>query len=158
MAVTAKFKGSDFVKQVKKALDDGTAQLLTNTQSKLSASSPVDTGRLASSWMIGHNSPDTSVAPENIGKPAEREVVDGKSYKVEGTNTADVSVKKYSGQITFDGDWYVSNNLPYAKRAAYDPGYTGRRGGGAGDWYSQIVNQLPADAKRTFNRTFKKIK
>ena len=64
MAKAFKFVGDDFVKQVKKALDDGTAQFLTNTQSKLSASSPVDTGRLASSWMIGHNSPDTSVASE----------------------------------------------------------------------------------------------
>jgi len=158
MAKAFKFVGADFVKQVKKALDDGTAQLLTNTQSKLSASSPVDTGRLASSWMVGHNSPDLSVASENIGIPAEREVIGGKSYKIEGTNKADISVKEYSGKITFDGDWYVSNNLPYASRAAMDPGYVGRRGGGSGDWYSQIVNQLPNDTVRIFAREFRKIK
>ena len=146
MAVTAKFKGSDFVKQVKKALDDGTAQLLTNTQSKLSASAPVDTGRLASSFMIGHNSPDTSVASERTGPGISK------------GGSATVETKDYSGKITYDGDWYISNDLPYAKRAAYDPGYVGKRGGGAGDWYSQIVNQLPADTNRTFNRAFQKIK
>ena len=139
MTKAVKFTGTDFVKQVEKALDRATAQLLTSTQSKLSASSPVDTGRLASSWMIGHNNPDTSVASKR-------------------TEPSAVTVEKYSSKITYDGDWYVSNNLPYAKRAAYDPGYVGRRGGGAGDWYSQITNQLTTDANRIFQREFRKIK
>ena len=157
MTKAVQFTGTDFVKQVEKALDRATAQFVTSTQSKLSASSPVDTGRLASSWFVGHNNPDGSVAPE-AGTPAKRVTVNGKSSKVKGSNDPKVSTTKYTGKITFDGDWYVSNNLPYAKRAAYDPGYVGKRGGGAGDWYSQIVNQLPADANRTFNREFKKIK
>lgn len=146
MAKAFKFVGPDFIKQVKKALDNGTAQLLTNTQSKLSDSSPVNTGRLASSFNIGHNSPDLSVAPERT-QPGIRE-----------GGSATIEIKQYSGKITFDGDWYLSNNLPYATRAAMDPGYVGRRGGGSGDWYSQIVNQLPNDTVRIFAREFRKIK
>ena len=46
------------IKKIDKALDQATAQFLTNTQSKLSASSPVLTGRLASSWNIARNQPD----------------------------------------------------------------------------------------------------
>ena len=96
--------------------------------------------------MIGHNNPDTSVASERT-EPG-----------ISKGGKATVETKEYSGKITYDGDWYVSNNLKYATRAAMDPGYVGKRGGGAGDWYSQIENQLPADAKRIFNREFRKIK
>ena len=43
----AKFKGAEMVKKIDKMLDKGLAKFLFNTQSKLSAASPVDTGRLA---------------------------------------------------------------------------------------------------------------
>ena len=128
------------VKDLENAMDKGTARLLVNTQSKLSASSPVKSGRLASSWMIGHNSMDTSVAPERKK---------GESY---------VEIKEYSGEITFDGDWHISNNLPYAERAALDPGYVGRRGGGAGDWFTSIENNLPRNAKRAFDYFLNNVK
>jgi len=122
------------------AMDEGTARLLVNTQSKLSASSPVDTGRLASSWMVGHNSMDTSVASERA------------------KDESRVEIKRYDGEITFDGEWHISNNLPYAQRAANDPGYVGKVGGGAGDWYSSIENNLARDAKRSFDSFLKKVK
>ncbi len=154
----AKFRGVEIVKKIDKMLDSGLAQFLTNTQSKLSASSPVDTGRLASSWFFRKGTPDRSVAPEGIGKPAERETVDGISYKVEGTNSADISITRYGGKITMDSDWWISNNLPYAGVAAYDPGYVGRRGAGAGDWFTSVVNNLNKDADRIFQRELKKVK
>ena len=50
-----KWDGSKVIKEIDAALDRATAQFLTNTQSKLSAASPVLTGRLASSWNIGRN-------------------------------------------------------------------------------------------------------
>ena len=124
---------------LEKALDDALTRLVVNTQSKLSAGSPVDTGRLASSWMVGEDEPDTSVAPERDGP--------GSS----------VTIEKYEGPITFGHDFHVSNNLPYAARAAYDPGYVGRRGGGAGDWYTMVTNALPKDATRSFEYFIKKL-
>ena len=154
----AKFRGAEIVKQIDKMLDNALAQFITNTQSKLSASSPVDTGRLASSWFVGKGQPDRRTAPENIGKPAERETTNGVSYKVEGTNTADISITRYSGKITMDSNWFISNNLPYAERAAYDPGYVGRRGGGQGGWFSIVINNLNKDADRIFQRELKKVK
>ena len=58
-----KWDGSKVIKEIDEALDRATAQFLTNTRSKLSAASPVLTGRLASSWNIGRNQPDLSAPP-----------------------------------------------------------------------------------------------
>ena len=52
------FRGPEIVKEIDAALDKGLARFLINTQSKLSASSPVDTGRLASSWFVGKGVPN----------------------------------------------------------------------------------------------------
>ena len=128
------------MKDLEKAMDNGQAKLLINTQSKLSASSPVDTGRLASSWIIGKNSMDTSVA-------AERE-----------KGTRRVAIEPYTEPITFEGDWHISNSLPYAQRAALDPGYVGHRGGGSGDWFTRIENNLPRDAQTAFDQFLNKVK
>ena len=131
-----KFNGVEIIKKIDKALDDATAQFLTNTQSKLSAASPVDTGRLASSWNIGRNSPDLSA-------PDVRE------------SKGPITIKPFSGEITYGGTWYLSSNLPYTYRAAYDP-YNGRRGGG--DWFTRIENSLSKDIDRIFQRALSQIK
>ena len=135
----AKFRGVEIVKEVRKALDRGQAQFVTNTQSKLSAGSPVMFGRLASSWYVGKGSPNRKVAPER-------------------EEPGPIVIEQYSGKITFDGDWWLSSNLPYSERAAYDPGYVGRVGAGAGDWFSSIENNLNKDADRIFQRELKKVK
>jgi len=135
----AKFRGAEIVKDIRKALDRGQAQFVTNTQSKLSAGSPVDTGRLASSWYAAKDNPDRSVAPER-------------------DEPGPVTIERYSGKITFEGDWWVSNSLKYAERAALDPGYVGRVGGGNGAWFSQVVSNLNRDADRIFQRELKKVK
>ena len=141
MAKAKKFRGPEIVKEIDEAMDKGLARFLINTQSKLSVSSPVLTGRLASSWFIGKGVPDRSVAPERKGedKPV-------------------VETTPYSGKITLDSDWYISNSLPYAERAAFDPGYVGRRGGGAGDWFTSIENSLPKDAEKAFDYFLRKVK
>ena len=136
----ARFKGPEIVKQIDEAIDKGLARFLINTQSKLSASSPVLTGRLASSWFISKGQPSKAQAAE---RPP---------------GTTRVTVEKYSGPITADGDWWITNNLPYARRAAFDPGYVGRRGTGAGDWFTAIVTGLPKDAERTIDFFLRKIK
>ena len=136
----ARFKGPEIVKQIDEAIDKGLARFLINTQSKLSASSPVLTGRLASSWFISKGQPSKAQAAE---RPP---------------GTTRVTIEEYSGPITADGDWWITNNLPYARRAAFDPGYVGRRGTGAGDWFTAIVTGLPKDAERTIDFFLRKIK
>lgn len=134
-----KFRGAEIVKEIDDALDKGLARFLINTQSKLSVSSPIDTGRLASSWMIGKGVPDRSVPPER-------------------DEPAPPTIEKYGGPITMESDWWISSNLPYSERAAYDPGYVGRRGGGAGDWFTRIENGLPKDVERAFDFFLRKVK
>ena len=134
-----KFRGPEIVDEIDDALNKGLARFLINTQSKLSASSPIDTGRLASSWMIGKGVPDRDVPPER-------------------DEPGPVTVEQYDGPITMESDWWISSNLPYTERAAFDPGYVGRRGGGAGDWFTRIENGLPKDAKKAFDFFLKKVK
>ena len=136
MARARKFRGPEIVKEIEEAMDKGLGRFLINTQSKLSASSPILTGRLASSWFVGKGVPDRSVAPE----------------MKEGSKP---TVTPYSGKITLDSDWYISNSLPYAERAAYDP-YSGRRGGG--DWFTRIENNLPKDVEKAMDFYLRKVK
>ena len=131
-----KWDGSKVIKEIDEALDRAQAQFLLNTRSKLSAASPVLTGRLASSWNIGRNQPDLSAPPVREAK-------------------GPIKLKPFSGQITYGGNWFISSNLPYTQRAAYDP-YNGRRGGG--DWFTRIENNLIKDADRIFQRELSKVK
>ena len=131
-----KFNGVEIIKKIDKALDEATSQFLTNTQSKLSDASPVMYGTLASSWNIGRNSPDLS-APDVRDSPGP------------------ITIKPFAGEITYGGTWYLSSNLPYTYRAAYDP-YSGRRGGG--DWFTRIENSLSKDIDRIFQRALSQIK
>jgi hypothetical protein len=151
MAKAKKFRGPEIVKEIEEAMDKGLGRFLINTQSKLSVSSPVLTGRLASSWFIGKGVPDRSVAPERKGSGENGAWRKGKDEPVVGTTS-------YSGKITLDSDWYISNSLPYAERAAFDPGYVGQRGGGAGDWFTRIENNLADDAKKAFDYFLRKVK
>ena len=131
-----KWDGSKVIKEIDEALDRAQAQFLINTRSKLSAASPVLTGRLASSWNIGRNQPDLSAPPERDAP-------------------GPIQLKPFGGPITYGGNWFISSNLPYTQRAAYDP-YNGRRGGG--DWFTRIENNLSKDASRIFERELSKVK
>ena len=130
------------LREIDKALDRATAQFLTNTRSKLSAASPVLTGRLASSWNIGRNQPDLEPPPESPWD------------KKKPGDAPTIKRKPFGGPITYGGNWFISSNLPYTQRAAYDP-YNGRRGGG--DWFTRIENNLTKDAERIFTRELAKI-
>ena len=143
----AKFRGVEIVKDIRKALDRGQAQFVTNTQSKLSASAPVASGRLASSWFVGK------------GNPNRKSLIDSEPWKSwkEG-NRPTIETEQYSDKITFDGDWWLSSNLPYSERAALDPRWSkgGRIGGTS--WFTSVVNNLNKDADRIFQRELKKVK
>ena len=107
-----KWDGSKVIKEIDEALDRAQAQFLTNTRSKLSAASPVKTGRLASGWNIGVIS--LISAPRRARGP--------------GPNQAEA----YDGQITYGGNWFISGNLPAAGHMTLG----GRRGGG--DWFPGV--------------------
>ena len=126
-----------------KGVDQAFAQYLLDTQSKLSAASPVKTGRLASSWRVAKGFPDTSVEP-----PRDDE-------QVGSTTPAKVPNPQ---QIRFDGTWYISNSLPYAERAGEGAGgqgpYNGRRG--ATNWYKSISVHSQEDWQRALRRFLRK--
>ena len=131
------------LKKIDAALDKGMARFLIGTQSKLSKASPVDTGRLASNWFVGDDSPERKTTADEPWA----------SKKKGGRPT--IQVEEPTMKITAEGTWYISNNLEYAERAAYDP-YNGRVGAGA--WFTAIVNNLPKDADDAFDFHFKKLK
>ena len=124
-----------------KGVDQAFAQYLINTQSKLSAASPVDTGRLAASWRVAKGSPDTSV------EPPREEAGSSKPAKVPNPL-----------QIQFDGTWYITNSLPYAERAGLGAGGQGPYSGriGTTNWYKNITAHSQEDWQRALRRFLRK--
>ena len=92
---------------------------IQNDQGRLAKANPKATGRMAASWRIAQNSPDTSTESE--------------SYSGDG------EPRPYNGEITMDGTWHLSNNVPYAHRVAKDPKWA-KGGDGGAAWYDSIVN------------------
>lgn len=134
----------DIVPNIEKALDQAFAEHILLSQSKLSSANPKDTGRMASSWFVGQNAPNRSVRAKNWGKPAKR----GKDGTIIEPGSKTVQVEQPNpGSIKYDGTWYISNNLPYAERVAYDPVWA-KGGGGGPAWFTSIVAQMPADLRQ----------
>ena len=133
-------KLSEFIPEVKEALDKGMAEFLVKTQGKLATKNPKDTGRMASSWYIGKDKPDRSERPENWAAPG--------SKRVESPDPP--------GKIEYDGTWYISNNLPYAERVALDPIYA-KGGAGGAAWYNNVVTQLNDDLGRIMEKKLRRI-
>ena len=127
--------------QIQKALDDALAGTLNLQQGELAKANPKDSGRMAASWNIGHNKPDLSVKPEGQQSP---------------------EPDAYEGKITFDGDWYISNNLPYAMPVCALGNYPASwRAGGhtpptsiPENWFWNIANQ----SNNVFDRQYDKVK
>ena len=148
----------DWVPQVRKALDQAVTDHIVLTQSKLAQANPKDTGRMASSWFIGKDKPDLSVRPENWSTPAKRK------YSAKGTEGVIISpgvlkleLKESPNKITFDGDWYISNNLPYSWRVAFDPVYAKGAPGGV-NWFTSIASQQRKDLQKRITSQLRKIK
>ena len=120
-------KLTEHVPDIQEALDKALGEHSLKLQKQLGTDAPKDTGRFASSWFIGQDSPDRSVRGENWAESGDQRFVS----------------PGYSGRIEYDGTWYVSNSLPYAERVAFDPIWA--KGGATGeDWYTAITNQIPA--------------
>jgi hypothetical protein len=137
----AKFRGVEKIKEIEKAMNVALADFLFSTQSKLSEAAPVETGRLASSFVLGKDNPNREVEPVR-----------------DEPGPVTVTRQYNKSEITIDSDWYISNNLEYAYTVAYNPiwGKGGRVGGAA--WYTTIANNLQRNANASFDRQFRKIK
>ena len=119
----------DIVPEIQDALDTALAGTLNLQQGSLAKANPKDTGRMAASWTVGHNTPDRSVKPEGQQDP---------------------TPTPYSGKITFDGTWYISNNLPYSLYIAYN--YSPAAPKAQKDWFTSIANQTGTVFQRQFNK------
>ena len=132
--MTVQIIGTPFnqiVPEIQEALDTALAGTLNLQQGSLAKANPKDTGRMAASWTVGHNTPDRSVKPEGQQDP---------------------TPTPYSGKITFDGDWYISNSLPYSLYIAYN--YSPAAPKAQKDWFTSIANQTG----NVFTTQFNKVK
>ena len=103
-------------------------------QSRLAKANPKDTGRMAASWRIAQGSPDTSTESE--------------SYEGDG------EPRSYNGEITMDGTWHVSNNVPYAQRVALDPKWA-KGGAGGSAWFTSISNASRGRLEEELRKEFR---
>ena len=148
----------DWVPQVRKALDQAVTDHIVLTQSKLAQANPKDTGRMASSWFVGKDKPDLSVRPPDWSTPAKRKyAAKGTEGEIVQPGVTKLEVKEYRNKITFDADWYISNNLPYSQRVAYDPIYAKGAPGGVA-WFVTIAKQQKKDIKKRITNQLRKIK
>ena len=134
--MTVKITGTpfdDIVPGLQKALDGALANTLNLQQGALGKSNPKDTGRMASSWFIGQNQPRRDTRPKNWAEPNEQRL----------------EIEKYNQKITFEGDWYISNNVPYAIYTAleYKPSAKAQK-----DWYTSIANRTGQVFVKQFNK------
>jgi hypothetical protein len=126
---TVKITGKPFAQiapDIQKSLDKALKETLNLQQGALNKQPPVDSGRMSSSWQIGKNS-----APD-----ADR----GESWEGAGVKW------EYEGKITFDGNWFLSNNVPYAQPVCLLGSYPPSWGGSAPTsipegWFTTIANQ-----------------
>jgi len=131
-------KLSQHVPDIQEALDKALGEHLLKLQKDLGTDAPKDTGRFASSWFIGQDTPDRSVRGENWAEPGDQRVVS----------------PGYSGRIEYDGTWFVSNSLPYAERVSFEPTYA-KGGASGGDWFTAITNQIPAQWEKISRKYLK---
>ena len=157
--MTVRVTGTPFdqiTPRIQEALDTALTGTLGLQQSALGKANPKDSGRMASSWFIGHNTPRRDTRPEDWGTKATRKTIDGKSVIVSpGSQT--YQQEEYTQRITFDGTWYISNNVPYAQPVCLLGGYPRSWGGSAPqsipkDWFTAIANQTGNVFIRQFNK------
>ena len=133
--MTVKVTGTSFddiVPGLQKALDGALANTLNLQQGALGKANPKDTGRMSSSWFVGQNQPRRDTRPESWAEPNEQRL----------------EIEKYNQKITFEGEWYISNNVPYAIYTAleYKPSAKAQK-----DWYTSIANRTGQVFVKQFN-------
>ena len=91
----------DLERHLKKAMDALVAEIITTVQAELGSSkvSPIDTGRLRSSWFAAEGSPSSQVAPEGTDSPNN----DARELRVDSSKT-----------------YHLTNSLPYVQSVAIE--------------------------------------
>ena len=104
-------------KHLKKALDALQAEVLITTQAKLgsAAVSPVDTGRLRSSWFAAEGASSNEVAPEKKNSP-----------NSDATNL----------RVDADKTYHLTHHLPYVQYVALE----GKAVSKPANWFIDFMN------------------
>ena len=114
-----------FFEDVLNATDEAWSEYVQELQAQLTSRAPIDTGRLASSFYISKGRASSAERPPDWAPPGGKKEV----------------APEYTGKITFGGKWFITNNLPYARRVAKNPVW-GKNGRGFGsEWYNATVTQ-----------------
>jgi hypothetical protein len=120
---------------IKKALDFQMAETLITTQARLGSASvsPVDTGRLRSSWFAAEGNASNAEAPEGANSPS----TDATGLRVD-------SRKNY----------HLTNNLPYAQRVALEGHVVSKPTNWFVDFVNSDVPKIQAEAAQQAKREF----
>ena len=122
-------------KHLKKALDQLQAETLITTQAELGSSkvSPVDTGRLRSSWFAAEGTASSAVSPEGTDSPN----TDAKGLRVDAFKT-----------------YHLTNNLPYAERVAVEGHVVQKPATWFTDFTSSRIPRIQAAAAKVTKQKF----
>lgn len=125
----------DLKKHLKKAMDALSAEVLITTQARLgsTAVSPVQTGRLRSSWFAAEGTPSRDVAPEGTNSP----------------NTDATGLRVDSSK-----DYFISNSLPYAQVVAIEGKVVSKPTGWFKEFRDQTIPKIQAEAARQIKSEF----
>ena len=120
-------RSDDLAKHLKKALDRLQAEVVVTTQAELgsAAVSPINTGRLRSSWFAAEGSPSSEVPPEGTNSPN----TDATGLRIDSSKTYHLtSSLPYSQYICLEGkavskpaNWFIdfqNARIPKIQEAA----------------------------------------
>jgi hypothetical protein len=107
----------DLERHMRRAMDALAAQVIITTQAELGSSkvSPVDTGRMRSSWFAAEGAPSSEVAAEGTDAPRN----DARQLRVDSTK-----------------EYHLTNNLPYAQKVAVEGHVVSK----PANWFVDFVN------------------
>ena len=120
---------------IKKALDFQVADTIISTQAGLGSASvsPVQTGRLRSSWFASEGNSSNAVAPE-------------------GANSANTDAEQL--RVDSKRNYHLTNNLPYAQRVALEGHVKNKPVTWFRDFRDQVIPKIQAEAARQSKREF----
>lgn len=125
----------DLERHMRRAMDALAAQVIITTQAELGSSrvSPVDTGRMRSSWFAAEGAPSNEVAAEGTDAPRD----DARQLRVDSTK-----------------EYHLTNNLPYAQSVAIEGKVVSKPANWFIDFTNVRVPKIQEAAARVVKREF----